>query len=71
LKESKKWQIDVGHAFSPFGDIKFSMIGPYLTMWIARVTMTATPGFSGDRAVLLFRGALSKEAYDPWKIAKA
>ncbi|KAH7111143.1 hypothetical protein B0J11DRAFT_512310 [Dendryphion nanum] len=71
LKKRKRRQIDVGYAFNPFGDIKLSMVGPYLTMWIAGVTMTATPGFSGDRVVLLFTSVLPKEAYEPWKIVKA
>ncbi|OAL46658.1 hypothetical protein IQ07DRAFT_646963 [Pyrenochaeta sp. DS3sAY3a] len=72
IKTKKKRQIDVGYAFNSFGDIKPSVVGTDLTMSIAGVTMTATPGFSGDREVLLFtRIFLAKEAYEPWKFFKA
>lgn len=66
LKKKKKRKLDIGYVFNPFEDIKLSMVGSYLTMWIAGVTMNATPGFSGDRAVLLcMRMLLPKEVYEP------
>jgi hypothetical protein len=34
VKKRNNWQIDVGYVFNPFGDIKFSMVGSYLTLWL-------------------------------------